>query len=278
MNRYYENIDSGIYLNVNIGQLCPGRLLENHNILITGGAQGIGLELTKKCIEQGARVIITGRRKDALISTKKALGEHCEFICFDMRDITSFDSILKEADALFGPINSLVNNAGVSLHEGDFMNVTEDTWDAQFDANLKGPFFLTQAWLKYYRNEGLKWGKVLMMASDTSGMGSTIPYGLSKAGIASFTRGIAKKLITEGIRVNALAPGTTLTPMTEDFTHGEVCRATTIGKRALFPEEIAEIGVFLLSDLSSCVSGNVFGCSEANICFDNPYNEAETNP
>ena len=62
-----------------------------------------------------------------------------------------------------------------------------------------------------------------MMASDTSGMGSSIPYGISKAGIASLTRGLAKKLITEGIRVNALAPGTTLTPMTEDFTHGGDC-------------------------------------------------------
>ena len=117
-----------------------------------------------------------------------------------------------------------------------------------------------------------------MMASDTSGMGSSIPYGLAKAGVASLTHGLAKKLITEGIRINAMAPGTTLTPMTDDFTHGEVCRESTQGKRALFPEEIAELCVFLLSDQSACVSGNVFGCSEANICFDNVQRELETNP
>ncbi len=158
------------------------------------------------------------------------------------------------------------------------MNVTEESWDVQMEINLKAPYFLTQEWIRYYRRKNMKSGRIVMMASDTSGMGSTIPYGLSKAGISSFTYGLAKRLIIDGVRVNAIAPGTTLTPMTDDFTHGEVCRATTQGKRALFPEEIAELCVFLLSDLSTCVSGNVFGCSEANICFNNVEREQETNP
>ena len=117
-----------------------------------------------------------------------------------------------------------------------------------------------------------------MMASDTSGMGSSIPYGLSKAALASLTHGLAKKLVTEGVRVNAIAPGTTMTPMTEDLTQGKICRETTQGKRTLFPEEIAEVCIFLLSDLSVCISGNIFGCSESNICFDNINREQETNP
>ena len=269
---------SKIALSVNIGQLAPGSILQNRIILITGGTSGIGLELAKKCVMQGAKVIISGTNTEKLAETQNDIGENCKTIVFNMLDISSFDRILGEATKFFGQINCLVNNAGISLHEGDFMNVTEENWNDQFDVNLKGPYFLTQAWLRYYRANKMKSGRILMMASDTSGMGSSIPYGLSKAGIASLTRGLAKKLAVEGIRINALAPGTTLTPMTNDFTHGEVCRDTTIGKRALFPQEIAEIGIFLLSDLSTAISGNIFGCSEANICFDNPYFEAETNP
>lgn len=277
-NMFFSNQEAGIELNVNLGQLQPGSLLQDRVILITGATSGIGCEMARKCVRQGARVIATGTREDRLAELEKELGDRCRGLALDMRSVASFDDALNTAASYFGPVNCLVNNAGVSLHEGDIMNVTEATWDAQLDINLKGPYFLTQAWIRHYRKNKLRNGRVLMMASDTSGMGSSIPYGLSKAGIASLTRGLAKKLITEGVRINALAPGTTLTPMTDDFTHGEVCRATTQGKRALFPEEIAELAVFLLSDLSTCVSGNVFGCSEANICFDNAYNESETNP
>ncbi len=274
----FSNEETGIYLNVNIGQLHPGQLLHDRVILITGASSGIGLQMAKKCLAQGARVIISDIQKDKLETLEQELGNRCRAIYLDMRDVSSFAGALEKADACFGPINCLINNAGISLHEGGMMNVTEATWDTQLDINLKGPYFLTQEWLRYYRKNQIKWGRILMMASDTSGMGSSIPYGLSKAGIASLTRGLAKQLVTEGIRINALAPGTTLTPMTDVFTHGEVCRSTTQGKRALFPEEIAELAVFLLSDLSTCVAGNVFGCSEANICFDNAYNESETNP
>lgn len=273
---HYSN--SNISLTVNLGQLSPGGLLCGKTVLITGGTSGIGFELAKKCISQGARVIISGIDGGQLSRTKEMLGANCKSILFDMQDVNAFDDVIWEASTYFGMIDCLVNNAGLSLHEGDFLNVTEKTWDIQIAVNLKGPYFLTQAWLRYYRASKLKSGRILMMASDTSGMGSSIPYGLSKAGIASLTRGLAKKLVVEGIRINALAPGTTLTPMTNDFTHGEVCRETTIGKRVLFPQEIAEIGVYLLSDLSTAISGNIIGCSEGNICFDNPYNEAETNP
>lgn len=274
----FTNAGMGIQVNVNLASLQPGRLLEDRVILITGGNSGIGFEIAKKCAEQGAKVIVTGTNAETLAGAERAIGENCRSMYLNMRDPAAFAGALETMDSFFGPVNCLVNNAGVSLHEGDMMNVTEETWDAQMDINLKGPYFLTQAWIRYYRAKQLKWGRILMMASDASGMGSSIPYGLTKAGIASLTRGLAKKLVVEGVRINALAPGTTLTPMTEDFTFGEVCRQTTEGKRALFPGEIADLAVFLLSDLSTCVSGNVFGCSEANICFDNAYQEAETNP
>lgn len=274
----YRSSDNQIILNVNIGLLESGNLLDGHVVLVTGATGGIGACIARQCIEQGARVIMFGRNQRKLNDLCKEFRGKAAQICTELTDVSTFDDLIQKSDGFFGPVDCLVNNAGISLHEGDFINVTEETWDTQFATNLKAPYFLTQSWLKYYREKKLKSGRIVMMASDTSGMGSTIPYGLSKVGIASLTHGLAKKLITEGIRVNAMAPGTTLTPMTDDFTNGEVCRASTLGKRVFFPEEIGQLCVFLLSDLSACVSGNIFGCSEANICFNNIDREQETNP
>lgn len=279
---YYRSERSPYELTVNVGELVPSAILRGRTILITGAAKGIGYAIAEKCVQQGANVVITGRDVQALRLAKENLGERCGYVQLDMCAVSEFDAALEQATALFGTIDSLVNNAGISLHEGDYMNVTEASWDAQMNTNLKGPFFLTQAWLRYYQRNGLRSGRIVMMASDTSGMGSTIPYGISKVGISSFTRGLAKRVIKMGIRVNALAPGTTKTDMTDDFTHGEIVRDTTEGNRVLFPDEIAEVCVFLLSDASACISGNVFGCTEANICFDNVTSafggEQETNP
>ena len=274
----YRSQDKQITVNVNIGLLSAGKLLHGHNVLITGATGGIGSCIAKQCAKQGAHVILVDRNCEKLDELCSELGSLASQVCMDLQKVSEFDFLLNTAHHFYGDIDCLVNNVGISLHEGDFMNVTEKNWDLQFNTNLKIPYFLTQSWMRYYRKKQMKSGRIVMMASDTSGMGSTIPYGLSKAGISSFTYGLAKKLITEGIRVNAMAPGTTLTPMTDDFTHGEVCRATTQGKRALFPDEIGQLCVFLLSDLSACVSGNIFGCSEANICFNNIDREQETNP
>lgn len=274
----YRSQNGQIILNVNIGFLSPGNLLEGHTVLITGATGGIGSCIAKQAVEQSANVILLGRNQEKLDTLCDELGKKAVYICSDLQEASEFDSLFRTVHNYFGNVDCLVNNAGLSLHEGDFMNVTAETWESQFIINLKIPYFLTQSWLRYYRENRMQSGRIVMMASDTSGMGSTIPYGLSKAGIASLTHGLAKKLITEGIRVNAMAPGTTLTPMTEDFTHGEVCRDTTQGKRVLFPEEIGQLCVFLLSDLSACVSGNIFGCSEANICFNNIDREQEINP
>lgn len=273
---HYES--NGISLNVNIGELEASSILKNRVVLITGGTSGIGLSISKECIKQGAKIIVVDRNQEKLEKTQSQLGENCSTILFDLTEYSRYRFLLDRAHDYYGNVDSIVHSAGISLHEGDFMNVTEETWDKQFSINLKAPYFLTQEWLRYYSDHNLKNGKIIMMASDTSGMGSSIPYGLSKVGIASLTHGLAKKLITKGIRINAIAPGTTLTPMTDDFTHGEVCRPTTEGKRVLFPEEIAEVCLFLLSDMSNCISGNVFGCSEGNICFDNVNREQETNP
>ena len=278
----YINKEAHAQLTVHIGQLATDNLLAGKVVLITGATKGIGYAIAEACVNQAAKVIITGRKQEELDAACAKLGPSCATMILDVCQTDRFGNFLQEATKLFGNIDCLVNNAGISLHEGDFMNVTEQTWDAQIATNLKAPYFLTQAWVRYYREKGMKQGRIIMMASDTSGMGSSIPYGITKAGVSSFTRGLAKHIVREGIRVNAIAPGTTKTAMTDCWTEGKIVRTTTEGWRTLFPEEIAQTCVFLLSDLSTCISGQVIGCTEANICFDNTVDnislEKETNP
>ena len=275
---YHYSNGKTLSLVANIGILSADELLSHKTILITGGSSGIGLAIAKKCAAHGAKILITGRNQHKLEMAQKEIGNMCYPICFDVKNISKHSALIECAAKKWGFVNCIVHSAGVSLHEGDLLNVSERSWNDQMDTNLKAPFFLTQAWLRFYYKNNMKDGRILFIASDTSAMGSTIPYGLSKAGIASFVCGLSKHVITKGIRINAIAPGTTKTVMTDSFTHGEVCRSTTAGKRVLFPEEIAETAVFLLSDLSTCISGQIIGCTEANICFDNSYREHETNP
>ena len=156
VTKHYANEESGISLTVNIGHLVNGNILESHVVLITGGAGGIGSAIARKCISQGAKVILADVDEKRLATVEAELGQNCRSIQCDLRDINGFDDMLKKATAYFGHIDCLINNAGVSLHEGDFMNVTEKTWDIQMDINFKSTYFLTQSWLSYYRENHMK--------------------------------------------------------------------------------------------------------------------------
>lgn len=283
VSRSYINDTNGINLHVNIGYLAKGEILSGHTVLVTGGNKGIGLETARACLAQGANVIITARRQEALDAAladlKADVSESAPVsgVLLDITDLDSFTKVLAQAEAIYGPIDCLVNNAGISLREGDFLNVTPDSWDRQFNTNLKGPFFLTQEWMRLYEKHGLRSGRIIFIGSDTSGMGNSTPYGLTKNCLASLTVGLAKKCITQGIRINTICPGTTMTDMAT-YTNGEFCRETTQGKRVLYAREIAETALFLLSDQSSCISGMIIGATESNICFNNVERELETNP
>ncbi len=277
MERYLSD-DGKIEVNVNIGYLSEGRLLEGKNIFILGASGGIGQSIARACIGQEASVVLAGRNIENLENLSNELGCKARHIKADLTNVSSFAKIIEQADSFFGNLDCVVMAAGISLHEPQMEKVDEKSWDIQFDTNIKGPYFFIQQWVNYYREKRINNGRIVFLASDTSGMGSSIPYGLTKSAVSSLTFGLAKKLITEGIRVNAIAPGTTLTDMTDDFTRGYVGRHTTQGKRVFFPEEIAQVCVFLLSDMSACISGNIIGCTESNICFDNISKEFETNP
>lgn len=253
-----------VKITANISQISPNRILVGKNIVVTGGGRGIGFYIAKKCIEEGANVLITGRNIDTLKNASVEL-DNCKYEQFDVQEIGMAEVLFRKAETLLGgKINCLINNAGISLHEPTVLDVTEDTYDKQFDTNLKGPYFLSQAFIRYIEKNHIPNTNILFITSERGMYCDTIPYGLTKAAINSLTAGLARRYITEGIRVNAIAPGVTASDMTGFDKNSNLYREQSCGKRIFLPEEIAEITAFVLSDASNCITGEIFPCNQGN--------------
>ena len=251
---------------VPVAQIQYGGILEGKKILITGGSHGLGYAIAKRCLEEKAVVTITGRSKEVLEEAKKSLGNPENLFVFehDVRQYDKDDELILNARRAMNGIDCLINNAGVSVHNIDYSNCTEEQWDRQMDTNLKGVYFLTQAYMKYYEEVGKKSGKIINMVSERGLYGDDVPYGMAKRALISYTEGLARKLILKGVRVNAIAPGVTATEMTGYDPEDNLFRRYAVGRRVLLPEEIAEVAIFMISDASNCISGQVIACNEGN--------------
>ena len=248
---------------VEIKTLSPSNQLEGKNIIVTGASRGIGFYIAKKCIDEGATVLITGRNEETLIKAASGLGERCSFLVFDSSNVSNMDMLINKAVEIFGgKIHCLVSNAGVSLHEKDFRVVTEEGWDSQMNINLKGNYFLVKNYIEYLESLEDKSGNIVVISSERSRRPDDIPYGLTKVASNSFIECIASKVINEGIRVNGVAPGVTASDMTGICRDGNMYANWQPAYRHFLPEEVAEVVCFLLSDVSNCISGEIIACNQ----------------
>ena len=245
-------------LTADITYLQPNQRLVGKNIVITGGGRGLGLAMAKKFIAEGAAVLIAGRNEETLKRSADEL--MCKYLRLDVQDVAYFESFLNQADDMLGGINCLVNNAGISLHEPHFTDVTEETFDLQVNTNLKGSFFMAQKFIQLLQKEKRE-GTILFMSSETSHTADIRPYGLTKAAINSLVKGLASMYASQGIRVNAAAPGITTSDMTGYKADGNLYLRGNATNRVYLPEEVAECACFLLSDASGCVSGEILTCN-----------------
>lgn len=234
--------------------------IDNKSIIITGGSSGLGLAMAKKFISEGAKVLITGRREDVLAKAASDLG--CEYEVLDVTKPDTFEQFFVTAKAKLGRIDALVNNAGVSLHEGSFFDVTPDGFDKQIATNFKGAFFMTQAYIRTLVTDKAQ-GNVLFISSETGETADCRPYGYTKAAINSMVQGLAYLFKNNGIRINAIAPGITASAMTGVDPHGDISAGTYGQGRFYLPEEVAEVATFILSPASGCISGQIITCNNA---------------
>lgn len=244
----------------NIAYLQPNQRLKGKHIIVTGGAKGIGLAITRKCLEEGAKVLVTGRDEVALKKVSDDYG--CLYLKLDILSVDDFPLFVKRADELLGGVNCLVNNAGISLHEGNIRNVSLEQFDKQMNTNLRGGYFLAQKFIELLENTKRENGNILFVSSERGFFVDDLPYGLTKAAINSLTQGLACRVIDSKIRVNAIAPGVTASEMTGFSAEGNLYCPYNATERVYLPEEVAEVACFLLSDASKCLSGQILVCNE----------------
>lgn len=255
------------FTKVEIAQINYGGILKGKKIVITGGGRGLGYSMAEKFIAEGAEIVISGRDKSALEKATLQLGESCSYIVYDVCNVENVNEFLNLCETkLNGKIDCMVSNAGVSLHENHFTNVTVEGFDKQFNTNFKGGYFISKAFLELKLKEKNPNGQLLIISSETGKQCYDIPYGMTKAALNSLVGALSRRVYKRGIRVNAIAPGVTLTDMTKDYAEasdGNMTRNCASG-RIFLPEEIAEVACFLLSDASKCISGEIIHCNAGN--------------
>lgn len=241
--------------------LSPNSTLRGKKIVVTGGGRGLGFSMAKRFVSEGAEVLIAGRNEATLKTASESLG--CKYLVLDVSKPETFAEFMNKADVLLGGVNTIVNNAGISLHENTFFDVTPESFDAQVDTNLKGCFFLTQEFIKLILSRK-QTGNVLFVSSETGDTMDFRPYGFTKAAVNSMVQGLAYLFRKERIRINAVAPGITATDMTGVGSDGNLSAEWYATGRYYLPEEVAETACFLLSDAAGCISGQIITCNNAN--------------
>lgn len=231
-------------------------------VLLSGGSRGIGAAIAAGFAARGAKVIICGREKETLDEAARQMaGEHpvVPWQC-DVSQATEIQSMVQAVQDQWGPIDTLINVAGVNRRK-PALEVTEDDFDFVMDINLKGAFLLSQAVGRTMVERGQ--GCQINIASLTTDrpLLDVLPYSASKAGIGHMTRALAQEWGPHGVRVNALAPGFILTDLTQKlWSYPEMqawADANTPQKRLGTPEDMVGTALFLASPASQFMTGQV---------------------
>lgn len=242
------------------------KLLEGKTAIVTGASRGIGRAIALVFAEHGANIAGTDLKYDENAETlEKELNEKgvkCKMYASDASNFESCNELASKVVKDFGSIDALINNAGITK-DNLLMRMTEADWDAVLTVNLKSVFNMTKAVQRTMLKQ--RHGSIVNMSSvvGVSGNAGQSNYSASKSGIIGFTKSIAKELGSRNIRCNAIAPGFIITEMTGKLGE-DVVKSWSEQiplKRGGEPKEVAETALFLASDLSSYVSGQVI-----NVC------------
>ncbi len=250
------------------------KLLQDKVAIITGAARGIGEGIAIKFAEQGAHIAFTyvsdssAEKAKALEEKLIAMGVRAKAYQSNAGDFAACEIFVNEVLKEFGQIDICVNNAGISK-DNLLLRMTPDQWDDVMQTNLKSVFNMTKQVIRPMMKA--KSGSIINMSSVIGEMGNAgqSSYAASKAGVIGFTKSIAKELGSRNIRCNAVAPGFVETDMTSYLQEGEAADKYKAGiplGRFGTTEDIANVSLFLASDLSSYVTGQVISaCGGLNI-------------
>jgi 3-oxoacyl-[acyl-carrier protein] reductase len=229
--------------------------------VVTGAARGIGQSIALRLAQAGADLALCDVKEEWLADTAAKVTALGRKVGTFAADVSKGEEVQKAVDAIaekFGKIDILVNNAGIT-RDGLIMRMSEEDWDLVLDINLKGTFLFTKAVTRHMTKA--RSGAIVNIASVIGLIGNAgqANYGASKAGVIAFTKSVAKELASRNVRSNAVAPGFIATPMTDKLNDEQKNRMLDIIPLKKFgqPDDVADVVLFLASDLSRYVTGQV---------------------
>ena len=248
-------------------------MIDQHTVLVTGGASGIGLAIVEAVLAEGWRAIVADLDLGSLDRCRDALGEPSDRVRFEQIDVADEEAVIRSIDACeteFGPLTGVVNSAGVG-RDVPALTTSADLFRKILEVNLIGSFVVSREVAKRMRDRGA--GSIVNIASVSGIMGNEgrVAYGASKGGVITMTKVMAVELAPVGIRVNAIAPGPIETPLVQQVHTPEVRAAWMAAvpqRRYGEPADIAGAAIFLLDRHKS---GYITG---QTICVDGGFTAA----
>jgi NAD(P)-dependent dehydrogenase (short-subunit alcohol dehydrogenase family) len=242
--------------------------LTGKTVLITGGGTGLGLAIARAITTAGAKVIIIGRRVDILKDTCTELGDKASYRAFDLARLEDIPSLVDEIESSLGPLDVLVNNAGINLKK-DILDVTNKEFENVIQVNLTAVFALTREVARKMASR--KKGNIILISSMAAkyGIPKVVAYTAAKSGIEGMTRSMAVDLSPRGIRVNCIAPGFIKTPMSDKALNNDPERKNKVLSRTPMghlgqPEDVGFAAVYLASDAAKYVTGAILPVDGGN--------------
>lgn len=240
----------------------------NKNIVVTGGARGIGLEISRRFLEAGAHVSVWDFSQESLDSAKAALSSFGNRVHFQQMDVSKPDSCNQAAAALPFEIDILVNNAGIT-RDKTFAKMSVEEFDAVIHTNLSSIFYVTKSLLPKFKADSPH-KRIINISSVVALYGNfgQTNYVAAKAGVIGITKTWARELSRKGFTTNAIAPGFTLTPMVEamPLEARQAVEAKIPAGRFGKPQDIANACLFLASEEASYINGTVLSVDGGLVC------------
>lgn len=224
--------------------------------LVTGATGGIGSAIATAYHNQGATVIMTGRRKDSLEELAAKLKSRVHIIVCDLGKKSDVDELFEKAEAITGAVDILVCNAGIT-RDNLTLRMKDEEWDDVISTNLSSTFSLNRAAFKKMMKR--RWGRVINITSvvGVTGNPGQANYAASKAGMIGMTKSIAMEAASRGVTFNCIAPGFIKTPMTDALNENQIEKITSSIPSGRFglPDDIANAAVFLASNEAGYITG-----------------------